>query len=825
MNNTPKKFTPVRSGSHKHTYSTTSDTDGRASVASTSCGTSAGSFGLARGLSTSTSDKITPKTKSQTNDIVKGRSTLAVRSKSNVTARAPSPLTVSRSKSPIMISSSPQKTRMVTFEDPSSSPIKPTLSLNGGDDIPNQLVDATLVSEFDLSADFDVTEVSKMLADERAQENESSNEAMDKVLVSVRVKPADDEEDAWLVEHNNSEIRVKEQHARTTTGLNNEFRYDNVLTGSNNKTIYEAAARRHVRSAMEGFNAVIFAYGQTASGKTFTLSGTDEEPGVIPRAMRDVFAYIKATPDREYLLRASYLEIYNEQIHDLLASGVGASRVPVSLQGSGFNVTMSPLREEVVTSLKAVRDVMERGESNRRTASTDWNDRSSRSHSVFRLVIESRERSSETVPQSTTPAPPGGSRLHTQGASGVRMSVLSLIDLAGSERATSDKERLKEGKYINTSLLTLGTVIGTLAENASKSKSDYVPFRNSKLTRMLQPSLSGDARISVICTLNPSPSALSESLSTLGFASRIKKVALHATKKEVVDHEALIERYRQEIEELKAKLAEKDQKEHKLNRRLSTREKADEHRDKTDLNLRLKQLSKLILTSQTVDVPADSGAASPTKLDFDLSPYELQEELLSAKRRLESQETQILALEAALSARPLLPADAAEDDKDKLIAELQRANRELTFAVQGYEENLGEPLRQVKEDVEKEWKGVVERLEKELRESKGWAKELISDLEKEKQVRRKLEEEKRALVSFVTDIDVHMREKTSFSSSLPRLAITPRSSLGGSGVPRRKSLGTVLIESNNSIKGVGGNLGDVKEEVDEKENISGADAV
>lgn len=102
--------------------------------------------------------------------------------------------------------------------------------------------------------------------------------------------------------------------------------------------------------------------------------------------MRDVFGYIKATPDREYLLRASYLEIYNEQIHDLLAPGLGAARVPVALQGTGFNVTMSPLREEVVTSLKAVREVMERGESNRRTASTDWNERSSRSHSVFRLV-------------------------------------------------------------------------------------------------------------------------------------------------------------------------------------------------------------------------------------------------------------------------------------------------------------------------------------------------------------------------------------------------------------------------------------------------------
>ncbi|CAG8760268.1 14872_t:CDS:2, partial [Acaulospora colombiana] len=163
-------------------------------------------------------------------------------------------------------------------------------------------------------------------------------------------------------------------------------------------------------------------------------------------------------------------------------------------------------------------------------------------------VIESRERVPEgTLQQSTITSTPGGSRLHSNGAQGVRMSVLSLIDLAGSEKATSDKERAKEGKYINTS--------------------DHVPFRNSKLTRMLQPSLSGDARISVICTLNPSPSTVSESLSTLGFASR-----LNASKKEIVDHEALIERYRKEIEELKAKLVEKESAEKKVNRRLSTRE-------------------------------------------------------------------------------------------------------------------------------------------------------------------------------------------------------------------------------------------------------------
>jgi centromeric protein E len=206
--------------------------------------------------------------------------------------------------------------------------------------------------------------------------------------------------------------------------------------------------------------------------------------------MRDVFAFIRRTPAREYLLRCSYLEIYNESIHDLLAP---ASAPAVQLQGSGANVWLAPLREEVVTSLAGVREVIGRGWAARRTASTDWNDRSSRSHSVFRVVIESRERGDtsggrQTPGMPSRPPTPGGPRLQSIGGRSVQTSVLSLIDLAGSEKATSDKDRTREGKYINTryvvtsaclsrslivsvfSLLTLGSVIATLAENASRGK-------------------------------------------------------------------------------------------------------------------------------------------------------------------------------------------------------------------------------------------------------------------------------------------------------------------------------------------------------------------
>lgn len=183
---------------------------------------------------------------------------------------------------------------------------------------------------------------------------------------------------------------------------------------------------------MEGYCAVVFAYGQTASGKTFTLSGSDEQPGIIPRAMKDVFACIRRTPSREYLLRCSYLEIYNEAIFDLLAPP--SARAPVQIQGIGDNVMLSPLREEVVTSLKSVHEVLDRGYRNRRTASTDWNERSSRSHSVFRLVIESRERGSSNGVEDGRSTPmippiPGGARLQSKGGRSVQMSVLVSYDV------------------------------------------------------------------------------------------------------------------------------------------------------------------------------------------------------------------------------------------------------------------------------------------------------------------------------------------------------------------------------------------------------------
>ncbi|KAH8113581.1 kinesin-domain-containing protein [Phellopilus nigrolimitatus] len=723
--------------------------------------------------------------------------------------------TTSRAKTPssLDLPSTPTRTALSRSTTPlPGSPRTPKRSQSRCDDIflENEMseMDVSRVDPEEALVDAENVEVDLSVELDERELRSLKYGGEDKVLVSVRVRPTTDNL-AWTVTSDESSLKLLPQYHKSTGNPPPEYHYDEVLTGSANKPVYNAAARSHVNAAMDGFNAVIFAYGQTASGKTFTLSGNDEEPGIIPRAMKDVFACIRRTPTREYLLRCSYLEIYNEAIFDLLAPPTAlAATNTVQIQGVGDNVVLSPLREEVVTGLKSVREVLERGYGNRRTASTDWNERSSRSHSVFRVVIESRERgssgSSDGRSTPMVPPTPGGTRLQSKGGRSVQTSVLSLIDLAGSERATSDKERTREGRYINTSLLTLGSVIGTLAENAAKGKSDHVPFRNSKLTRMLQPSLSGNARISVICTINPEPSAVAESTSTLLFAQRVKRVQLNAKKKEVVDTDALLQRYRKEIEDLKQRLSEREAEAPVRSRRLSAKEQLDESRAMNDLNSRIRQLTKLILTSQTVgDSKGDeSRPGSPSKLDFDLEPYQLQQELLSAHRKVESQATQILSLEAALLARPELPADAPESEKDKLIADQTKTIRELEIVVHGYEENLGEPLRAVKEDVEQEWILKVEQERKIREEKEAWAEELVRQLEKEKGLRQKLEEERAALTAFVTRFDAlglasaptipsRLRQPVLSSASLGPTSFTARRrrsfSVGLSVVPEMSS--------------------------------------
>ncbi|KAL7341687.1 kinesin motor domain-containing protein [Rhodotorula toruloides] len=276
-----------------------------------------------------------------------------------------------------------------------------------------------------------------------------------------------------------------------------EFRFDLLhVHPSPTEDLYDKKIRPVVKAALGGFNGTVFAYGQTASGKTHTMLGSPSEPGIIPLAIDELFSHIHSQHSRRsYSLRVSFLEIYNEQLRDLLASSTNGKGPEIVENGMVKN-----LEERAVGLPEEVLEVLKEGETRRRVGATDWNERSSRSHCVF-IVSRRFTCANSSVPQ-------------------------NLIDLAGSESATGQEERRKEGAFINKSLLTLGTVIGKLTDPTTSTA--HIPYRDSKLTRLLQPALSGNSRVAVVCTVSPDAEQATETLSTLKFAKRAKMVVTKA---------------------------------------------------------------------------------------------------------------------------------------------------------------------------------------------------------------------------------------------------------------------------------------------------------
>ncbi|KAK2634402.1 hypothetical protein Ddye_029194 [Dipteronia dyeriana] len=356
---------------------------------------------------------------------------------------------------------------------------------------------------------------------------------MDRIQVTVRARPLSPEEankSPWRINGNSISI----------TNHSSKFEFDRIF-GEHCKTaeVYKDRTKDIVAAAVRGFNGTVFAYGQTNSGKTHTMRGSHTEPGVIPLAVHDLFGIIQEDVDREFLLRMSYMEIYNEDINDLLAPEHRKLQIHENLERG---IYVAGLREEIVASPQQVLDLMEFGESHRHIGETNMNVYSSRSHTIFCMIIESRHRTEDDVIGNSCDA--------------VRVSVLNLVDLAGSERAAktgAEGVRLKEGSHINKSLMTLGTVIKKLSEGA-ESQGGHVPYRDSKLTRILQPALGGNANTAIICNITLAQVHADETKSSLQFASRAKCVSNCARVNEILTDAALLKRQKKEIEELRAKL-------------------------------------------------------------------------------------------------------------------------------------------------------------------------------------------------------------------------------------------------------------------------------
>jgi len=296
--------------------------------------------------------------------------------------------------------------------------------------------------------------------------------------------------------------------------------------------VYEAIGQSLLTNALEGFNACLFAYGQTGSGKTHTVLGHERDPGLIPRLTRELFERgTKASEDLR--VSASFLEIYNETLKDLLNPEVKGRKPLYVHQHPQLGVYVPHLTEAPVSSHEECMALLDFGSKIRATSQTNMNSTSSRSHALFILRI-------------TFPIKDGNARQR------IRSSTLNLIDLAGSERVKKSGaagQRMREGQNINSSLSVLGQVICKLAVG----KLQHVPFRQSKLTYLLTDALSGNSRTLMVAAISPALSETEETLGTLRFASSVKKVRTHAVSNEqdAVESDLLLQTMRSEAEELK----------------------------------------------------------------------------------------------------------------------------------------------------------------------------------------------------------------------------------------------------------------------------------
>ncbi|CAN1824272.1 Kinesin-like protein KIN-7F [Linum perenne] len=354
----------------------------------------------------------------------------------------------------------------------------------------------------------------------------------EKIHVSIRLRPLNEKETLknevsdW--ECISSSTLIFKSSMPDRSMLPSAFKFDRVFgPDSSTKQVYEEVAKEVALSVLSGVNASIFAYGQTSSGKTYTVSGITEH------AMADIFDYIHQNKEREFVLKFSALEIYNEAVRDLLSSDPSPLRL---LDDPERGTIVDKLIEEDIENWDHLQELLSICEAQRHVGETALNEFSSRSHQIIRLV-----RMLFSV------------SYHTTFSTSSNVTNSNLVDLAGSERASqtwSTGTRLKEGSHINRSLLTLGTVIRKL----SKGKYGHIPYRESKLTRILHNCLGGNAKTAIICTMSPARCHAEQSRNTLMFASCAKEVSTSAQVNVVMSDKVLVKQLQKEIARLESQV-------------------------------------------------------------------------------------------------------------------------------------------------------------------------------------------------------------------------------------------------------------------------------
>ncbi|XP_053844710.1 kinesin-like protein KIF7 isoform X1 [Vidua macroura] len=301
------------------------------------------------------------------------------------------------------------------------------------------------------------------------------------------------------------------------------FRFAAVLPeAAGQAAVYRACVQPLLRAFFRGFNATVFAYGQTGSGKTYTIgeasvaSINEDEQGIIPRAMAETFRLIDENDLIDYTIRVSYLEVYKEEFRDLLQVDTASKDIQIREDDKG-NIVLCGVKESEVEGLDEVLSLLEMGNTAKHTGATHINRQSSRSHTIFTVTMEQRRGAGRLPLHHRPPAVPAAGQ--------VLVSKFHFVDLAGSERIVktgNTGERLKESIQINCGLLALGNVISALGD--PRRKTTHIPYRDSKITRILKDSLGGNAQTVMIACVSPSSSDFDESLNTLNYANRAQNI-------------------------------------------------------------------------------------------------------------------------------------------------------------------------------------------------------------------------------------------------------------------------------------------------------------
>lgn len=458
------------------------------------------------------------------------------------------------------------------------------------------------------------------------QENEKIGE---NIMVMVRVRPLSNSElnEAKCIKIDGNALCLD------TKAEIKQFSFDYIACEQESQqTVFEHAGGPLVNACIQGYNATVFAYGQTGAGKTFTIQGLTEDQvsdpkviyeqrGLMSRIFESIFAAIlKQSQEQskiEYIVKCSYLEIYKEQIIDLLDTHDESLHLREDLK---HGVYVEGLIEEVVENSADLQEILKKGLSIRHVGTTKMNNESSRSHSVLTLTIESKTE--------------------IEGVLNIRSSRFHIIDLAGSERQKSTDaagDRLKEAGNINKSLSVLGNVINSLVE-ASQGKSRHIHYRDSKLTFLLKDSLGGNSKTVLIANVSPSSSCVGETLSTLNFAKGAKLIKNKAIINEDTVGTVLL--LQQQIKKLKAEIAQMQTYKNKENTGIDTPMTSPREPEKSN------QIE--VLLQSTVDLRASDLLIQEQTLKQRDKKIDTLEKIIKRNEKEKTRDKMVLKLKEAI---------------------------------------------------------------------------------------------------------------------------------------------------------------------------------